>query len=140
MSNNSRDLALFNLAIDSKLRGCDLVKLKVSDISQGPDILHRTTLIQQKTNQPVQFEITIQTRDSLSGWIKKANLVNADCLFPSSVNVSSHLSTRQHARIVDSWIASIGLNKTLNGKHTMRRKCSYPFDLWKMDYLNCENR
>ena len=58
ISHRIRELAMFNLAIDSKLRACDLVKLKVRDISHGTQLLHRATVMQQKTHQPVQFEIT----------------------------------------------------------------------------------
>ncbi len=76
LANNIRDLALFNLAIDSKLRCCDLVKLKVRDVAHGTQILNRAMIMQQKTHQPVQFEITEQTRDAVSNWIKQANLTS----------------------------------------------------------------
>jgi hypothetical protein len=61
----ARDLALFNLAIDSKLRGCDLVRLRVQDVMQGSRVAPRSTTLQKKTQRPVQFEITEQTRDAL---------------------------------------------------------------------------
>ncbi len=93
ISNNKRDLALFNLAIDSKLRSCDLVKLQVRDIAHGQQILKRAMIMQQKTSQPVQFEITKQTRDSLSNWISKAELTNTDYLFKSRFKNSPHIST-----------------------------------------------
>ena len=121
LARNVRDLALFNLAIDSKLRGCDLVKLKVRDISHGNQILSRAIIEQQKTHQPVRFEITEQTRDAISDWISKARLRNEDFLFPSRVKESLHLTTRQYARIVNSWIEQIGLDSTSYGTHTMRR-------------------
>jgi len=70
VANRFRDLALFNLAIDSKLRACDLVNLKLHDISHGGQILRRAKIVQQKTRQPVQFEITVQTGDSLYDWIR----------------------------------------------------------------------
>ncbi len=116
-----RDLALFNLAIDSKLRGCDLVSLRVGDIAQGSSILPRAMVMQRKTKRPVQFEITEQTRAALLEWIKKAQLSNAKYLFPSRVSTSPHLSTRQYARIVEGWVGSAGLDSTAYGTHSMRR-------------------
>ena len=90
LRNSSRDLALFNLAIDSKLRGCDLVRLRVSDIAQGGRISKRAIVLQQKTNQPVRFEITNQARDSLFNWIANKNLAHSDFLFPSRMQPSQH--------------------------------------------------
>lgn len=121
LSDHRRDLALFNLAIDSKLRACDLVKLRVRDVSHGDRIAARTIVMQQKTQRPVQFEITEQTRDALALWISRANLRLEDFLFPSRVRHSPHLSTRQYARIVDRWIHDIGLDPGAYGTHTMRR-------------------
>ena len=95
LGSHSRDLALFNLAIDSKLRACDLVKLKVRDISHGEHVASRATVLQQKAQRPVQFEITEQTRESVIKWITSANLRLEDFLFPSRISESSHLSTRQ---------------------------------------------
>ena len=116
-----RDLALFNLAIDSKLRACDLVQLKVSDVSHGGKISQRASVMQKKTQQPVQFEITEQTRMAISDWIKYANIRNHDYLFPSQVKQSPHISTRQYARIVESWVSDIGLDPSIYGTHSMRR-------------------
>lgn len=116
-----RDLALFNLAIDSKLRGCDLLSLKVSDIAQGRSIMHRAIVMQRKTQRPVQFEVTDMTRQSLLAWIEQAKLSNNAFLFPSRVTRSPHLSTRQYARIVRRWVTSIGLDVAAYGTHTMRR-------------------
>jgi integrase len=116
-----RELALFNLAIDSKLRGCDLVGLKVSDIAQGGRIASRAIVMQQKTRRPVQFEITEQTRESLKTWIEQAKLKPDQYIFPSRVHGSPHLSTRQYARIVEHWVKSIGLDPAAYGTHTMRR-------------------
>ena len=116
-----RELALFNLAIDSKLRGCDLVGLKVSDIAQGGRIASRAIVMQQKTRRPVQFEITEQTRESLKAWIEQAKLKPDQYIFPSRVHGSPHLSTRQYARIVEYWVKSIGLDPAAYGTHTMRR-------------------
>lgn len=116
-----RDLALFNLAIDSKLRGCDLVSLRVCDIAQGKSIFRRAMVMQHKTHRLVQFEITEQTRQSVATWIDKARLAADQCLFPSRVAKSPHLSTRQYARIVASWVRSIGLDTASYGTNTMRR-------------------
>ena len=121
LQKNPRNLALFNLAIDSKLRACDLVKLKVCDISHGYEILQRATILQQKTCSPVQFEITANTRESLVDWIKFKELSINDYLFPSMAKLSEHIGTRQYARIVEEWISQIGLNKADYGTHTMRR-------------------
>lgn len=116
-----RDLALFNLAIDSKLRGCDLVSLRVCDISQGKSIYPRAIVMQRKTHRPVQFEITELTRQSVAAWIDLARLAPDAYLFPSRVTKSPHLSTRQYARIVSGWVVSIGLDPATYGTHTMRR-------------------
>ena len=121
MANRTRDLALFNLAIDSKLRGCDLVKLRVRDISHGDHIARRATVMQQKTQQPVQFEITEQTRDTVSQWIKQAGLTANDYLFPSRYPESTHIKTRQYARIVNGWVTEIGLDASDYGTHSLRR-------------------
>jgi integrase len=116
-----RDLALFNLAVDSKLRGCDLVRPRVVDVTHGGHILSRATVMQRKTGQPVRFELTEQTRDAVQAWIVKAQLVSGDFLFPSRVRKASHLSTRQYARIVKSWVALIGSDPGNDGTHSMRR-------------------
>ena len=121
MDKNIRELALFNLAIDSKLRGCDLVNLKVCDVAQGNRLSSRAVVMQQKTHRPVQFEITEQTRDSLASWICQAKLKSNDYLFPSRIHDSPHLSTRQYARIVEHWVKLIGLDPSAYGTHTMRR-------------------
>jgi integrase len=121
INNHVRDLALFNLAIDSKLRACDLVKLRVQDVSHGGRISKRAMIMQQKTHQPVQFEITRQTRDAIANWIDYEGLSNDDYLFKSRIHNSPHLSTRQYARIVSSWISLIGLEPADYGTHTLRR-------------------
>ncbi|MDP5033062.1 tyrosine-type recombinase/integrase [Paraglaciecola sp.] len=119
--NKIRDLALFNLAIDSKLRGCDLVALKVNDIAHGKTIQSRAIIVQQKTGTPVQFEITESTRLSLSALIEHYKLTSYDYLFKSRIQSSEHISTRQYGRIVDNWVSSIGLDHTQYGTHSMRR-------------------
>jgi len=121
MANETRDLALFNLAIDSKLRSCDLVKLQIRDISHGHMISKRAMVMQQKTHQTVQFEITEQTREAITNWIEKAGLKSDDYLFKSRFSQSPHISTRQYARIVDNWVAMIGLDPNEYGTHSMRR-------------------
>jgi integrase len=121
LSNRIRDLAMFNLAIDSKLRGCDLVTLRVRDVTHGNQMLSRAIVVQRKTQRPVQFELTEDTRNAVSAWIAKANLKLEQYLFPSRLKNSPHISTRQYARIVHRWVASIGLDSTAYGTHTMRR-------------------
>ena len=121
ISKQTRDLALFNLAIDSKLRSCDLVKIRVRDITHGATVSRRAMVMQQKTGQPVQFEITEQTRESISNWITHAELIAGDYLFKSRNRVSSHLSTRQYARRVNVWVRDIGLDPAEYGTHSMRR-------------------
>ena len=121
LAENLRDLALFNLAIDSKLRGSDLVKIRVSDISNSGVISPRAMILQQKTNQAVQFEITEGTRESISNWISQSGSSGSDYLFPSRIASSPHISTRQYARIVDEWISDIGLDSGLYGTHSLRR-------------------
>ena len=116
-----RDLAMFNLAIDSKLRGCDLVNLRVRDISHGNQILARAMVVQRKTQRPVQFELTEPTRVAVAAWIAKAMLKTEHFLFPSRLSESPHVSTRQYARIVHQWVAAVGLDSTVYGTHTMRR-------------------
>ncbi|MDR3454758.1 MAG: tyrosine-type recombinase/integrase [Rhodoferax sp.] len=116
-----RELAMFDLGLDSKLRACDLVKIRVRDICHGERVSPRATVMQQKTSRPVQFEITQPTRDAVSDWIKDANLGQDDYLFPSRIHESPHIGTRQYARIVDSWVTEIGLNPSEYGTHSMRR-------------------
>ena len=104
-----RDLAMFNLAIDSKLRGCDLVRLRVADIHLGDSIRLRTTIVQQKTGRPVPFELTEPTRDSLVAWLRVRGLRASDWLFPSRSRSGDHLTTRQYGRLLDDWVTLIGL-------------------------------
>jgi integrase len=116
-----RELALFNLAIDSKLRGCDLVSLRVADVAHGGEVQSRATVIQRKTGHPVRFELTGQTRDAVAAWIAAAGLSPDQHLFPSRQRRSSHLSTRQYSRIVKGWAALIGLDPENYGTHSLRR-------------------
>lgn len=121
LSHRVRDLAMFNLAIDSKLRACDLTKLKVNDIATGGCINTRAVSMQQKTHQPVKFEITDTTRKSLSDWIDQAHLKSTNYLFPSRIDHAKAISTRQYARLVKGWVAMIGLDPSVYGTHSIRR-------------------
>ena len=117
----ARDLAMFNLAIDSKLRGCDLVSLHVRDVTHGNQILPRAMVIQRKTERPVQFELTEPTRAALAAWIENTHLRSDQYLFPSRIGTSPHVSTRQYARIVHRWVDAAGLDSSVYGTHSMRR-------------------
>jgi integrase len=121
LSKRIKELALFNLAIDSKLRGCDLVELHVRDIAQGGRVSSRATVMQRKTHRSVQFEITEPTRDAVTAWIAKQQLKPEQFLFPSRIHASPHISTRQYAAIVERWVTSIGLDPNAYGTHSMRR-------------------
>lgn len=121
LGRRTRDLAPPNLAIDSKLRGCDLVTLRVDDVTQGGKAMCRAMILQRKTGQPVQFELTEQTRDSIETWIAQARFSPKQFLFPSRMRRSPHLSTRQYARIVKGWVALAGLNPGDYGTHSLRR-------------------
>ena len=112
---------IFDTAINSKLRGCDLVKLRVSDIHLGDSVRLRTTVIQQKTDRPVPFELTDPTRDALTAWLKKRGLRSSDGLFPSRSHVGEHITTRQYRRLVDDWVALAGLDPAAYGTHSLRR-------------------
>jgi integrase len=116
-----RDLALFNLAIDSKLRGCDLVRLRVNDVCVSGQVRDRATIIQRKTGRPVQFEITEQTRTAIRDWLADDALLGRRFLFPSRLRSQPHISTRQYARIVHRWVERAGLDSSAYGTHSMRR-------------------
>ena len=116
-----RDLALFNLALDSKLRGCDLVRLQVNDVCVGGRVRDRATVIQRKTGRPVQFEITEQTRAAIRDWVANSVPGNGQYLFPSRFHDQPHISTRQYARIVHRWVERAGLDSSAYGTHSMRR-------------------
>lgn len=116
-----RDRALFDLAIDSKLRGCDLVKIKIGDLVLGADIRTRAIVIRQKTGKPVQFELTADVRASLLNWFERRGGTVHDYAFPSRVDHTGHLSTRQYARLVDEWVDAVGLRRAEYGTHSLRR-------------------
>ncbi len=117
-----RDLALFSLAINSKVRGCDLVRLKVGDVAAGGEVRTRGAVIQKTTGRPVQFEITENTGRSVGAHLERNTPCPDDYLFRSRLRGSAHLSTRQYARIVQVWVASIGFNPATYGTHSLRRK------------------
>lgn len=121
MAGSARDLALFNLAIDSKLRGCDLVKLRLDDVCNGGRPRDRATIVQQKTGRPVQFEITEQTRKSIEALLPELRRRGSSFLFVGRSRSVGHLSTRQYARIVHRWAKSAGLDDVLYGTHSLRR-------------------
>jgi integrase len=121
LEGRKRDLAMFNLAVDSKLRGCDLVRLKIDDVSAGGTVRDRATVIQKKTRRPVQFEITEQTRSAIGDWLSKPGSRRGQYLFPSRLQGQPHLSTRQYARIVHRWVERAGLDSSAYGTHSMRR-------------------
>lgn len=116
-----RDRALFDLAIDSKLQGCDLVKLKIGDLISAGEFRDRATIIQQKTGRPVQFEIMTEARRSVAVWLGHRGGSLQDFVFPSRIDYLGHLSTRQYARLVDEWVTIIGLDKREFGTHSLRR-------------------
>lgn len=121
VARQARDLALFDLALDSKLRGCDLVRLRVSDLLSPGGVKRRVMILQQKTGRPVQFEVTDQTRRSISDWIERKGLGFDDWLFPSRMRAGHHLTTRQYARRVDNWVSLLGLDAAAYGTHSLRR-------------------
>ena len=121
MEKRRRDLAMFNLAIDSKLRGCDLVGLKIDDVCASGRVRDRTTVVQKKTGRPVQFEITEQTRAAVGDWLAGLGDGKGRYLFPSRFRERPHLSTRQYARIVHRWVECAGLNRSAYGTHSLRR-------------------
>jgi integrase len=121
LAGDLRDLALFNLAIDSKLRGCDLVRLRVADLVVGGAVRDRVSVIQSKTGRPVQFEVSENTRTSLLAWADSPGMCGCEHLFPSRVHDSPHLSTRQYTRLVRDWVSAIGLDPSGYGTHFLRR-------------------
>jgi integrase len=109
-----RDMAMFNLAIDSKLRGCDVVALKVEDVAPNGYAIDRATVRQKKTGRPVKFELTDQTRQAVDDYLKTAGKNSGDFLFTGRRGDGQCITTRQYARLVSEWIANVGLDsKTL---------------------------
>jgi integrase len=121
VEDRTRDLAMFNLAIDSKLRGCDVVALKVDDVAPSGYAIDRATVRQKKTGQPVRFELTELTRQAIDDYLRKAGKRPGEFLFTSRRGLGRNMSTRQYARLVSQWVASIGLDPNLFGTHSLRR-------------------
>ena len=116
-----RDRAMFDLAIDSKLRGCDVVKVKIGDLVSGGRIRSRAIVIQQKTGRPVQFELLEPARGSILAWLERRGGTIDEFVFPSRIDHTDHISTRQYARLVDEWVTGIGLRPEDYGTHSLRR-------------------
>jgi integrase len=112
---------MFNLAIDSKLRGCDLVSLKVEDVAPQGHAVDRGTVRQKKTGRPVRFEMSEQTREAVDNYIKDTGKEPGDFLFTGRRGRDRGMTTRQYARLVSDWIASIGLDPSFFGAHSLRR-------------------
>ena len=121
LSGYLRDLALFNVAIDSKLRGCDLVKLAVADLVKDDRVRERVSIVQSKTKKPVQFELTENTRDTVIAWVRSPEMIGCRFMFPSRFHDRPHISTRQYGRLVRDWVTAIGLEPSGYGTHSMRR-------------------
>jgi integrase len=117
----TRDIAMFNLAIDSKLRGCDVVALKVEEIAPNGYAIDRATIRQRKTGRPVKFELTDQTRQAVDDYLRASGKKPGEFLFTSRRQKGRCMTTRQYARLVSEWIAGIGLDSKLFGTHSLRR-------------------
>jgi integrase len=117
----TRDLAMFNLAIDSKLRGCDVVTLKVEDVAPNGHTIDRATVRQRKTGRPVKFELTDQTREAVDDHLRATGKKPGEFLFTGSNRSDQAMTTRQYARLVSRWVVSIGLDAKLFGTHSLRR-------------------
>tara|TARA_R110000744_G_scaffold171490_2_gene290005 strand:- start:922 stop:1395 length:474 start_codon:yes stop_codon:yes gene_type:complete len=109
------------LALDSKLRGCDLVRMKVVDVMASGQIKERAPVLQSKTQKPVRFEISEGKRASLAKWMKELLMIGSEYLWPGRFHARLHISTRQYTRIVRDWVTSIGLEAGAYGTHSMRR-------------------
>ena len=116
-----RDLAMFDFAIDSKLRGCDVVKVRIGEVVSGGHVRARATVVQQKTGRPVQFELLEPARASLFAWLEHRGGTLDEFVFPSRTDHERHISTRQYARLVDEWVSGIGLRPADYGTHSLRR-------------------
>lgn len=121
LEGRTRDLAMFNLAIDSKLRGCDVVALRVEDVAPNGYAADRATIRQKKTGQPVRFELTEQTRQAVDDYLRAAKKKPGEYLFNGRRGAERGMTTRQYARLVSEWVASIGLDSHVFGTHSLRR-------------------
>jgi integrase len=117
----TRDLAMFNLAIDSKLRACDVVALKVEDVAPNGYAADRGTVRQRKTGQPVRFELTEQTRQAVDDYLRADAKKPGGSMFGGRRGHNRSMTTRQYARLLSGWIASIGLDPFVFGTHSLRR-------------------
>jgi site-specific recombinase XerC len=116
-----RDRALFDFAIDSKLRGCDVVRVRIGDIVSGGRVRDRAIIVQQKTKRPFQFELMDTARKTMRAWLERRRGTLDDYVFPSRNDYMGHVSTRQYARLVHEWVAGIGLQAQEYGTHSLRR-------------------
>jgi integrase len=116
-----RDLAMFNLAIDSKLRGCDVVAIRVEDVAASGYTADRATVRQKKTGRPVRFELSEQTRQAIDDYLKASNKRPGEFLFTGRRGPQASMETRQYARLVSGWVGSAGLDSRLFGTHSLRR-------------------
>lgn len=121
LERRTRDLALFNLAIDSKLRGCDVVSIRVEDVAPRGYAVDRAIVRQKKTDGPVKFELTEQTRDAVDSYLMTTRRHPGQCLYPGRDAKDKHLTTRQYARLLGDWLESVGLDRTIYGTHSLRR-------------------
>ena len=121
LEKRTRDLALFNLAIDSKLRGCDIVALRVEDVAPRGYVMDRAIIRQRKTGRPVKFELTEQTREALDQYLRETGRRTGQWLFRGRGDPERHLTTRQYARLLGEWLAGVGLDPTAYGTHSLRR-------------------
>jgi integrase len=116
----ARDLAMFNLAIDSKLRGCDVVAMRVEDLAASGYTADRATVRQKKTGRPVRFELSEQTRQAVDDYLKAANKRPGEFLFTGRRSPATSITTRQYARLVSEWIGSVGRLPNWVAPHTLR--------------------
>lgn len=121
LERETRDLALFNLAIDSKLRGCDVVSVRVEDVAPRGLTLDRASVRQKKTGRPVKFELTEQSREAIDAYLKATRRVPGQYLFPGRAVEEGHLTARQFSRLLKQWLTAVGLDPALYGTHSLRR-------------------
>ena len=121
LEGRARDLAMFNLAIDSKLRGCDVVAIRVEDVAAGGYTADRATVRQKKNGRPVRFELSEHTRQAVDDYLKATGKRPGELLFTGHRGPGRSMTTRQYARLVSDWIGSVGLDPRLFGTHSLRR-------------------
>ena len=121
LAGSLRDLAVFNVAIDSKLRGCDLVKLTVTALEKNDPVRKRVSAIHSKTKRPVPFQLTQNTRGTMLALAKPPEMFACRFMFPSRFQDGPHISTRQYGRLVRDWVTAIGQEPSGNGTHSLRR-------------------